>query len=64
MKTFKYNSLAEDYYKNMSIGLIIESEHIDQKIEEILYEFKYTFYIYFLLPILVMTVLVFFLVMG
>lgn len=29
MKTIKYNPFVEDYYKNMSIGLIIESEHID-----------------------------------
>ena len=36
MKTIKYNPLKEDYYKNMSIGLIIESKHIDQKINEIL----------------------------
>jgi len=64
MKTVKYNPLVDDFYKNMSIGLIIESKHIDRKINEILYEFKFTFYIYFLLPILVLTVLVFLLVTG
>ena len=64
MKTMKYNPLKEDFFKNMSIGLIIESEHIDRKINEILYEFKYTFYIYFLLPILVLTVLAFVIVTG
>jgi hypothetical protein len=37
MKSMKFNPLSEDVYKNMSIGLIIESEHIDQKINEILY---------------------------
>ena len=64
MKTVKYNPLVEDYFKNMSIGLIIESEGIDRKISDILYEFKFTFYIYFLLPIVVLTVLVFLLVTG
>jgi hypothetical protein len=64
MKTTKYNPLIEDFYKNMSIGLILESEHIDRKISDILYEFKYTFYIYFLLPILVLTVLAFVVVTG
>ena len=56
--------IKEDFFKNMSIGLIIESEHIDRKINEILYEFKHTFYIYFLLPILVLTVLAFVIVTG
>lgn len=64
MKSMKFNPLSEDFYKNMSIGLIIESEHIDQKINDILYEFKYTFYIYFLLPILILTIFVFVSVTG
>ena len=64
MMSMKFNPLIEDFYKNMSIGLIIESEHIDKKIDDILNEFKYTFYIYFLLPILILTFLVFIFVTG
>ncbi len=43
---------------------MIESDHIDEKIDLIVYEFKYTFYVYFLLPILLITFFVFLLVIA
>ena len=64
MKSMKFDPLKEDFYKNMSIGIILESKHIEQKIVDILYEFKYTFYIYFMLPILINTIVVFLAVIG
>jgi hypothetical protein len=57
--SFVSSNLTTNQYKNLSLGLMIESEHIDEKIEDILYQFRYTFYIYFLTPILCMTVFVF-----
>ena len=43
---------------------MIEADQIDEKIDQIVYEFKYTFYVYFLLPILLITFFVFLLVIA
>lgn len=47
-------------YVNFSIGLIIQSDVIDAKIDLIFYQFRRTFYIVFVLPILSMMVFTFF----
>jgi hypothetical protein len=58
----KYPYLYEklpDKMKNLSLGLILNSEKIDFKISRILEDFQYTFYTNFFYPIMGLNIIVF-----
>jgi hypothetical protein len=54
-----FNENLPDKMKNLSLGLLLNSEKIDFKIKHILEDFQYTFYTNFFFPIMAINTLVF-----